>query len=243
MSPSVNPIWLVAIALIVAAVPLLIGLFSAYVKVSVVMSMVRNALGTQQVPSGLVIMALSLSITCLTMSPTLTRSFEALRAIDLSVLKDPSKISFALAKPVLQPWRDFLEKHVGKRELSVMMALEAQQSDAPHSDNVAVPQSMPPIDKIVVPPISAIDPATASIGALVPAFLISELKEGFAMAFVLLLPFLVIDLVVANVLAGLGMFMVSPVMIALPLKLILFVVADGWLLLAKGLIQSYGSTL
>ncbi|MCB0335660.1 MAG: EscR/YscR/HrcR family type III secretion system export apparatus protein, partial [Bdellovibrionales bacterium] len=125
-----------------------------------------------------------------------------------------------VVKGVFEPFAEFMRFHSGKRELETLQRL------APSLERELSQDSS--------------DEPTALHIAL-PAFVLTELKEAFAMGFVLLLPFLAIDLIVANILVGLGMFMVSPVMVALPLKLLLFIMADGWLLLTQGLIRSYGA--
>ena len=120
------------------------------------------------------------------------------------------------------PWLKFMADHTGSREIRSLTQLNAEPKSGDE-----IPQEILRTEVINHPRI------------LIPAFMLTELKQAFAMGFVLLLPFLVIDLIVANVLAGLGMFMVSPSMISLPLKLLLFVVSDGWILLSRGLILSY----
>jgi type III secretion protein R len=214
-----NPVWLIILTAAIALFPILIGLATSYLKMSIVLSMVRNALGTQQVPGSLVSMALALALTFFTMSPVFEESMRLAGSIDFAaVLRKPSVSSLLQLAPIAKPWLEFMVKHTGTRE---MQALESM-SHASNSRNAAREPSRP-----------------SGYRVLIPAFMLTELKQAFAMAFVLLLPFLVVDLVVANVLVGMGMYMVSPVMIALPLKLILFVVSDGWLLLARGLIHSY----
>jgi len=218
MTGSLNPLWLVVAAVIIAFIPILAGLVTSYIKVSVVLGLLRSGLGAQQVPGNVVIMALSLAITLFVMSPVMTQSGKLLEAYDFSALmKNPSFQALTDAAPVLEPWREFLEKHAGLREREMLLGLS--QSEAQQEE----PQKL-----------------KSSFKILIPAFVLSEIKQAFAMGFVLLLPFLVIDLIVANILAGMGMMMVSPLIISLPLKLVLFVVSDGWLLLTKGLINSYG---
>jgi len=146
----------------------------------------------------------------------LSSSLEASRSIKFSLKTLPTLPSLETWKPVLEPWEAFLMKHAGERELRVL-----QEISPPKSAQQSLEKR--PMD----------------LRSLLTAFILTELKEGFAMGFVLLLPFLVIDLIVSNVLAGMGMFMVSPTLISLPLKLLLFVVSDGWLLLSRSLILSY----
>ena len=211
---ELNPLWLLLLTAALGLAPMLAGLATAYLKISIVLSLCRSGLGAQQVPGGLAIMALALTMTLLVMAPVLEESRAAALRLDFSpLLKQPTAERMPDLAPLLEPWRLFLERHAGAREKAALAALASAPS-APEmpSDGWAV---------------------------LLPAFVLSEIKEGFAMGFVLLLPFLVIDLTVASILAGMGMYMVSPVMIALPLKLILFVACDGWLLLTRSLVASY----
>lgn len=212
---TLNPSVVLVLALAVAVVPIVIAMMTSFIKVSVVLGMLRSGLGAQQVPGNMVIMALSLSMTCYIMAPVISSSVPLFSQINLQKLGDSptdqelEKITLAVA-----PWRGFLERHSGSREIASLEALSVDRE----TDTQAQHKSW---------------------AILIPAFVLSELKEAFAMAFVLLLPFLVIDLVVANILAGMGMYMVSPNMISLPIKLILFVSVDGWILLTRGMIMSY----
>lgn len=216
---QLNPFWMIGLMLLVGFLPLLASLATAYVKVNIVLGMLRSALGAQQVPSALVVMALSLAITLHIMAPVFEKSAKMATELDLNFLfKQPTLEGVAKLKPALSPWRDFLEKHAGDRELKTLTSgLEVDEDVGEEASEAS----------------------STAYGTLLLAFIISELKEAFAMGFVLLLPFLAVDLIVANILVGLGMFMVSPMMISLPLKIVLFVVADGWILLTKALIDSY----
>lgn len=221
---ALSPSWLIIFTALVALMPLAIGLLTSYMKISIVFGMLRSAFGTQQTPSNLVIMVLALALTGYTMGPVIDQTWQAAQHIDSAkVSRTPSLDSFKAAAPLLEPWLAFIKRHAGKREvkaLSVMQPPEGRESAL-----LSAGRESPPAEE--------------SLRVLLPAFLLTELKEGFAMAFVLLLPFLVVDMIVANVLVGMGMYMVSPVLVSLPLKLILFVVADGWLLMARGLVNSY----
>lgn len=214
-----RPSELIFISGLIALVPLLISLTTSYVKVSVVLGILKNGLGTQQFPGPIVTMALSLSITCYVMSPVMSESLEAfneipkLSKLDLFNINDLQKIS-----PVVRPWKNFMLKFAGKKELRLFLGQEET------SKKIEFDQKN----------ISEI-----SLKAIAPAFLITELKKAFSIAFIVLIPFLVIDLICANVLVGMGMFMVSPVLISLPIKLLVFVMSDAWILLVKSLINSY----
>jgi flagellar biosynthesis protein FliP len=208
---SIHPSWLVIGTLVTALIPLLVGVLTSFLKVSVVLSLLKSAIGTQQVPGTVVTLSLSAAVTLFIMAPTLTEMQNRAAQLNPAIFsKAPTTKTLSELGAVLDPALEFMKKHAGARELGILR-------NQPHA-------------------VSNTPPTTLE---LMTAFVLSELREAFSMGFVLLLPFLVIDLVVSNILAGMGMFMVSPALIALPLKLLFFVVSDGWLLLGKSLIASY----
>ncbi|MCB0338508.1 MAG: EscR/YscR/HrcR family type III secretion system export apparatus protein [Bdellovibrionales bacterium] len=219
-----NPIWLIVLSGVLAFLPIVVGMGTSYVKVSIVLGMVRNAIGAQQVPGPMVSMALAAGLSLYIMQPVLIESAANLEDISLSDLTNlPQKDTVDRFIGVLDPWRRFLEAHVGERE---KIAFEQLRQNTPRDDSKSLTAKQEGSQRI-------------SWSVLLPAFVVTELKEAFAMGFAILLPFVVIDLIVANILVGMGMYMVSPFMISLPIKLLLFVVSDAWLLLSKGLIGSY----
>jgi type III secretion protein R len=227
MNQSMHPYWLVIVAVGLATAPMIVGLATSYLKVSVVLGVLRTGLGTQDVPSNLVTMTLSLAITLFIMSPVLQKTAAVSEQIDFGpVLKTPSLESLNKVAKIVEPWKEFITMHAGQREVELLSrtALSKQKME----QNKEQAQQV------------ATDPTKRSFSIVLIAFVLTELKEALIMAFLLLVPFLVIDLIVSNILVGLGMFMVSPVMISLPLKIILFVLADGWLVLTQGLVSSYG---
>jgi type III secretory pathway component EscR len=210
---TTNPYLLLGIALLVGAVPILFGVTTAYLKVSIVLGMLRSGLGGQQVPGQLVTSAVAVALTCVIMGPTIEATGGRLAAVDWRAgARDPIGVGSAALRSAAEPWREFLGRHAGAREVAVLSRRGAAAGDG----------------------------AEPGLTVLAGAFVLSELKEAFVMAFVLLVPFVVIDFIVANILVGMGMVMVSPAIIALPLKLIVFVAADGWLVLAEALVRSYG---
>lgn len=210
--PELHPYMLLVSAFVLGFVPIAVGACTSYLKISIVLGMLRNALGTQHAPGALIVMVLSVALSMYVMQPVIDQTLSAAQSLPLqTVFEKPSLDGLRKLEPLAAPWRGFMEKHAGKREVRTFASLDG--APAASAEN--------------------------SWRVLLPAFVVSELKQAFAMGFVLLLPFLVIDLIVANILVGMGMQMVSPVMIALPLKLLLFVLSDGWLLLSRGLILSY----
>lgn len=204
---------LIYLSLAIALVPSVLGVLTAYLKVSIVLGMLRNALGTQQTPSGLLVMAISFAFTWMIMSPVFLSTYERWNAKQSVFSKGLTKENVEVLKDIFKPWQDFLKAHAGEREkVFIKETIKEPTTD----DDWRV---------------------------LIPSFILTELKEAFAMALMLLLPFAVIDIVVANILGGMGMFMVSPTLISLPLKLLVFTTSDAWLFLSKALVGSYSGGL
>jgi type III secretory pathway component EscR len=218
-STPLNPYWLILASFLFSLVPLFIGACTCYLKVSIVFSMLRSGIGTQQLPSAMLVMILSFVITGYVMSPVMEESFAKLQGIRINLNSVSLETLSDTLKPAGVPWMEFMASHAGQREVEVLSGISGKNDKSVFSQS----------ELLTRPKI------------LLPAFVLTELKQAFAMGFVLLLPFLVVDLIVANILAGLGMFMVNPSILSLPVKLLLFIYADGWLLLSKSLISSYGS--
>lgn len=189
--------------------PAVLLMMTGFTRIVIVLSLLRQALGTQSAPPNQVIVGLSLFLTLFVMGPTLDRVYN-----DAWVPYTTNRASFedAAAKAEV-PMRQFMARQTRQSDLALFVKL------------------------------AKLDPATtverAPLRVLVPAFVISELKTAFQIGFMIFIPFLVIDIVVASVLMSLGMMMLSPVLVALPLKLMLFVLADGWNLLIGSLAASF----
>ncbi|MGA1190877.1 MAG: EscR/YscR/HrcR family type III secretion system export apparatus protein [Bdellovibrionota bacterium] len=223
MTSTQHPYWFVIISFALALTPLLVGLFTSFMKIHIVLSFFRSGLGAQQVPGGLVLFGISVALTLSVMHPTLESFYSQLQKFPLEKLATtPQKVTQDEISNVLSPWKEFLTRHVGAREKEVFQEF-VERPEVSMGNEEKVSQAGGELKWTV----------------LLPAFIVTELKEAFLIGFVIMIPFLVIDLVVANILAGIGMFMVSPVMISLPLKIALFTFADGWLLLTTGIVQSY----
>jgi type III secretion protein R len=202
--------------------PFVLLMVTSFVKISVVLSVVRSALGTQQIPPTQVITGLAIILTVYIMAPVGQEMFKA--ADDGEVAEGRSVLDAKNVETLLkaadrskEPLRAFLSKKVTKKDRSLFfgLALKLRKPD----DRKSITES----DFLI----------------LVPAFVVSELKEAFQIGFLLFVPFLVIDMVVANILLALGMQMLSPTTISMPFKLLLFVLVDGWYLIAKGLVVGY----
>ena len=214
-----RPIVIVLALAALSLVPVAFVTVTAFVKIETVLQIVRGAIGAQGVPSTTVVMALSGALTLLSMAPVGERI--AARA---GPLLSPHAMDDTVAfvehgvEVVVDPVRDFLRTNASDREKARF--LEVARRARPEAERAQVTDS--------------------DLAVLVPAFMVTELTEAFALGFLLYLPFLVIDLVVSNVLLALGMQMMTPTQVSLPFKLLLFVAIDGWGLLARSLVAGYG---
>jgi type III secretory pathway component EscR len=216
---TLSPELLLIASLGIAAVPLMIAIGTCYLKFSIVLSLLRSGFGTQSAPSAALVTALSLVMSLIVMHPVLTQSADKLGEIKVQELSSLNiKTISQRGAEIVGPWKSFLVAHSGDKELTIFNTLVEHSSI----------EEAPIIDRSNVP-----------ISTAVAAFVLSEIKRGFTLAFFLLIPFFVIDLVVANLLVAMGLTMMSPVIVSLPIKLLLFVSSDGWLLLARNLIQAY----
>lgn len=202
--------------------PFVLLMVTSFVKISVVLSIVRSALGTQQIPPTQVITGLAVILTVYIMAPVGQAMFQAAdmggvtQSEGLLDAKTVDKLIQA-ANRAKEPLRDFLLKKITTKDRTLFYSLALKLRKV--EDRASVGER----DFLV----------------LVPSFVVSELKEAFQIGFLLFVPFLVIDMVVANILLALGMQMLSPTTISMPFKLLLFVLVDGWYLIAKGLVIGY----
>jgi type III secretion protein R len=214
-----RPLVIVVALALLSLVPIAFVTVTAFVKIETVLQIVRGAIGAQGVPSTTVVMALSGALTLLSMAPVGERI--AARA---GPLLTPHAMDDTVAfvehgvAAVVEPMRDFLKTNASDREKARF--LDVARRVRPDAERAQV--------------------SDADLAVLVPAFMVTELTEAFALGFLLYLPFLVIDLVVSNVLLALGMQMMTPTQVSLPFKLLLFVAIDGWGLLARSLVAGYG---
>lgn len=212
----------VTIILALLALPLLAIVVTSFVKVSIVLAILRSAIGVRGVPPGYVIFALSFVLTAFIMAPVGSSVIEevtsAVQTVEGEPLSEFEQVA-AAAEAGSGPIRAFLTTHSDDGDLALILSLDAERRTLEPTEIDA--------DSLLI---------------LAPSFLLSELKEAFLIGFLLLLPFLVLDLVIANILTSLGMVMVQPSAVSLPFKLLLFVLVDGWALLVKGLVQSYWVT-
>ncbi|MDP1921530.1 MAG: type III secretion system export apparatus subunit SctR [Myxococcales bacterium] len=210
-----NQVQMMGLMAALALVPFAIVMLTSFSKIVVVLSMVRSALGTQQAPPTMVLTGLAAVLSAHVMAPTMERMWTAGRNVEAEVGMGREMAS--RAGDIIAPLRDFLVKHGSAEERArfVETAKELRGADgaeAVSEDDLAI---------------------------VIPAFVITELKEAFIIAFLIFLPFLVLDMLLANVLLALGMQTLSPSQVSLPFKILLFVAVDGWSLLSRGLILAY----
>ena len=222
-----RPIVLVVALAIVSLLPFLFMSVTAFVKISTVLQIVRSAIGAQNVPSSTVVMALSAALTLIAMAPVGEKIVD--RVAPIFNAKDADTITIVRdgTAAVREPMRAFLKANASEREKARFLAVARDARRT--SDDTA--GAKPGVTKELV--------ADDDLTVLVPAFVVTELNEAFALGFLIFLPFLVIDLVVSNVLLALGMQMMSPTQVSMPFKLLLFVAIDGWGLLAQALVAGY----
>ncbi len=194
---------------VLAILPALLVCLTSFLRVIIVLSMLRHAIGMPETPPNTVLIGLSLFLTLFTMSPVLhqvnEQAFQPFMAGKIS-------IEGAYTKG-MAPMRDFMVRQTREQDLALMVELSKAKT----------PKSMDDISNV----------------QLIPAFMLSELRAAFQIGFVVFLPFLLIDLIVSSVLMALGMMMMPPTTVALPVKILMFILVDGWSLLLRGLVGSF----
>ena len=210
-----DPISLAVILALMSLMPILVVVSTSFLKIAVVMSLLRNALGVQQMPPNLALYGLALILSVYVMAPVGMHMFDKLSA-EPEALNNVSSLISGVREGA-EPLRDFMLKN-SRGEQRDFFVRTAQRMWGP-----GLSEGLSERDFIV----------------LLPAFVVSELTAAFQIGFLIYLPFVVIDLIVSNILLAMGMMMVSPVTISLPLKLFLFVMVDGWSRLIQGLVLTY----
>jgi flagellar biosynthetic protein FliP len=203
-------IQMILIFTVLSLAPSFLMMLTSYTRIVVVLSFLRNALGLQQSPPNIVMASLALFLTSFIMAPTLQRAYDEGLAPYIA-----EKIAEEEAfNKTSQPFKEFMMLHVREHDLETFLEMA----------------KIPRLEK----------PEDTPLRVLIPAFMISELRRSFEIGFLIFLPFLVIDLVVASVLMSMGMMMVPPMTLALPLKIIFFVLVDGWNLIVASLVKGFG---
>jgi type III secretion protein R len=266
--PVANPVVMVIVLGALALAPFIVIMLTSFVKISVVLSILRNALGTQQVPPNQIITGLAFVLTIFIMVPVVRQMYDTVGSVANSkdIFSEASvKSIFDASTKAKEPLRHFLSKHAQAKDRELFMdlavRLEYSAAEKPQTsasaakpvsatDNSSAPvpaqasavpvPSAPQTTKPAARPNADIPrPDKEDFQVLMPAFVTSQLKEAFEVGFLIFVPFIVVDMVVANILLAMGMQMLSPSVISLPFKLLLFVVVDGWFLIVRGLVLSY----
>lgn len=276
--PVANPIVMLIVLGALALAPFIVIMLTSFVKISVVLAILRNALGTQQVPPNTIVTGLSFVLTIFVMVPVARQMYDA--AGDVSNTRDifseaSVKSIFDASKKAKEPLRQFLSRHshVKDRELFMEMAVRLDNRRPTPTNREPAPEAQPssavalpavilnqqstaqrPVSAALSPSPALTQPAASlapvepeaphrpdknDFQVLIPSFVTSQLKEGFEVGFLLFVPFIIVDMVIANILLAMGMQMLSPTVISLPFKLLLFVLVDGWFLIIRGLVLSY----
>jgi flagellar biosynthetic protein FliP len=204
-------IQLMALITVLSLAPSILVMVTSFTRIVVVLSFLRNAMGLQQTPPNAVLISLALFLTAFIMAPTAETAYRD----GIAPLMENKLTEAEALERTLKPLHGFMLSHTRDQDLKLF------------------------IDLAKLPEVESRE--QAPLRALIPAFMISELRRAFEIGFLLFVPFLIIDMVVASILMSMGMMMLPPVVISLPFKLIFFVLVDGWYLVAGSLVQSFGT--
>lgn len=195
---------------ILSVAPAILLMTTGFTRIVIVLSFVRQAMGTQSAPSNQIVIGLALFLTFFIMAPV----FEQINEQALQPYLDKQISQEKALEEALQPMRQFMFSQVGEKDLQLLVDI----SKSPQPENQA----------------------DISMLTLIPAFMLSELKRAFQMGFLLFVPFLMVDMIVASILMSMGMMMLPPIIVSLPFKILLFILVDGWSLVIGSLVQSFG---
>jgi len=203
-------IQIIALVTVLSLAPSILVMMTSFIRIMVVLSFLRTALGTQQTPPNQVLVSLALFLTLFVMMPTFETAFDN----GIKPLIEGDIEEAEAFKRTVQPFRVFMSSHVREQDVALFVEI----AKVPEAE---VRKEMP-------------------MRVLIPAFMISELRRAFEIGFLVFVPFLIIDMVVASVLMAMGMMMLPPIIIALPFKIIFFVLVDGWFMIVGSLVRSFG---
>ena len=202
---------MVALLTVLSLAPSILVMVTSFARITIVLSLLRSAIGTQTAPPNTVLTGLALFLTAFIMAPTFQAAYDTgVKPLIAGEIREVEAFERAA-----QPFRVFMLKHVRPTDLELFLDLSRQPRPA--------------------------TPDVTPLTSLIPAFMISEMRRAFEIGFLLFMPFLIIDLVVSSILISMGMMMVPPITVSLPFKLIFFVLVDGWRLVTGSLVQSFGA--
>jgi len=208
-SSTTRIVQIIVLTTVLSVAPAIVMMVTSFTRIVVVLGFLRQALGTQQTPPNMVMISLAMFLTAFVMAPTFEESWSQ----GIQPYMDGHLDEFEAFDKTVKPVHAFMMKHVRSKDLRLLM-------DLSKAKEVEKAEDVP-------------------LKALVPAFMISELRRAFEMGFLLFLPFIIIDMVVGSILMSMGMMMIPPAMISLPFKLIFFVLVDGWYMVVGSLVQSF----
>ena len=201
---------LIALITVIALAPSLLVVLTSFTRIIIVLSLLRSAMGVQQTPPNTVLIGLALFLTAYVMAPTFETAYQEGVLPLINEEINENEAMERIGKPV----HTFMVGQVREKDLGLFLDLTGGEKPS--------------------------EPAATPFRALIPAFLISELRRAFEIGFLLFIPFIIIDMVVASILMSMGMMMLPPILISLPFKLIFFVLVDGWHLVTQSLVISFG---
>lgn len=201
---------LIILLTVLSLAPSILIMMTSFMRIIIVLSFVRMAIGTQNTPPNQVLVALAMFLTLFIMTPTFQKAYDdGIKPLIAEQIDEEEALKRAAV-----PFHGFMMQHVREKDLSLFMNMQETKVEKPEDTPYQV---------------------------LIPAFMISELKRAFEIGFLIFVPFLIIDMVVASILMAMGMMMLPPVVISLPFKIIFFVLIDGWYMLAGSLVRSFGA--
>ena len=202
---------IIALVTVLSLAPSLLIMVTSFVRILIVLAFLRTAMGTQQTPPNQVLASLALFLTFFVMMPTFEQAFDQ----GIKPMIEEEIDEFEAFERVSVPFRNFMMKHVREQDLKLFVDISGARDEEVRADRMPM-------------------------RILIPAFMISELRRAFEIGFLIFVPFLIIDMVVASVLMAMGMMMLPPIIIALPFKIIFFVLVDGWFMVVGSLVRSFG---
>ncbi len=203
---------MVALLTVLSVAPGLLIMVTSFTRFVIALSFLRSGIGLQSTPGNLVMISLALFMTFYVMAPTFDRAWkEGVQPLTQNQITEEEAFS-----KIAEPFREFMQAHVREKDLRTFADLAAEGGQPPAENT----------DKV-------------ELRILIPAFMISELRRGFEIGFLIVLPFLIIDMIVATLVMSMGMMMMPPAVIALPFKILFFILIDGWNLLVGGLVRSF----
>ncbi len=215
----------VALLTVLSLAPGLLIMVTSFTRIIVALAFLRAGLGLQTTPANLILISLALFMTFFVMQPTLEKAWNN----GVRPLMDNRITHEEAFQRIVAPFREFMLDHVREKDLALFRDIAENAGGRRQEEGRETP----------VPEKAQENAGEVPLRILVPAFMISELRRGFEIGFLLLLPFLVIDLIVATIVMSMGMMMLPPTIISLPFKILFFVLIDGWSLLAGGLVRSF----